>query len=308
MNKTFYDVVVLGRNTGSLLAATLLVKRGFRVLVLGQGDLPPSYELGPRRLPRRPFAFDVVRTPIARQVFSELALHPMIRRRVQAANPLFHWAFPGQRLDLSADPEQRAAEISREFTDVQRVIEDYERSVERAMDDLDELTQRELTWPPEGFFERREFRRATAQRAFERNGDVGDPLQELPEDHPYRVGVAAIAQFGDHIEPGQGQALRRMRHHGHWLRGIAKLADGEQELQDLLIERLTSNLGEYRPDDRADGIESVRNAVRGVRLQNSGDEVGCTFVVAGCSARRVLGLLPDRRPFADIFERLGEPQ
>ena len=42
MTLRHFDVVVIGRSLGCLSAAALLARRDFRVLVLGQGELPPS--------------------------------------------------------------------------------------------------------------------------------------------------------------------------------------------------------------------------------------------------------------------------
>ena len=48
-------------------------------------------------------------------------------------------------------------EIEREFPEVKRPIEDIHRAIRRASDALDRMTEHDLVWPPEGFFERREF-------------------------------------------------------------------------------------------------------------------------------------------------------
>jgi flavin-dependent dehydrogenase len=43
MTLRHFDVVIMGRSLGCLSAAALLARRDFRVLVIGQGEKPPSY-------------------------------------------------------------------------------------------------------------------------------------------------------------------------------------------------------------------------------------------------------------------------
>ena len=51
------DVTILGAGIGALTAAALLARRSWRVLVLGQGSRPPTYQYDGVTLARRPFAF-----------------------------------------------------------------------------------------------------------------------------------------------------------------------------------------------------------------------------------------------------------
>src|SRR5260370_300999 len=58
-----YDVAVLGAGLGALASAALLARRGWRVLLLGQGWRPEAYEYDGIRLLRRPFVFDAGTSP-----------------------------------------------------------------------------------------------------------------------------------------------------------------------------------------------------------------------------------------------------
>ena len=55
MQERFYDVVVVGRSIGALVAAALLARHDFTVLVVGQGQKPCDYEFEEHRLRRRAF-------------------------------------------------------------------------------------------------------------------------------------------------------------------------------------------------------------------------------------------------------------
>ena len=101
MNSAFYDVVVLGRRLGALLAGALLAKRGFRVLFLGQDDVAPSYLAAGIEMPRAPFAFLPSQAPVVRRVLSELALHQLVRRHLTPADPSMQVCLPNHRFDIA---------------------------------------------------------------------------------------------------------------------------------------------------------------------------------------------------------------
>ena len=81
MTLRHFDVVVIGRSLGCLSAAALLARRDFRVLVLGHGELPPSYSWEGRRIARRAFSLLFGETPVWRRVLQDLAQSQTFRRR-----------------------------------------------------------------------------------------------------------------------------------------------------------------------------------------------------------------------------------
>src|SRR5437879_2254678 len=105
MFRTHYDVIDVGWRLTGLVGAALLAKRGFRVLVLAHEDPLPSYEIttaegGTLDLPRTPFNFLATRSPIARRIFAELAIHQPFRRVSESFDPAFQIALPGHLFEL----------------------------------------------------------------------------------------------------------------------------------------------------------------------------------------------------------------
>lgn len=303
-----YDVVIVGTQPGPLLAGALLAKRGFRVLLLGQDDLGPTYEIGGRTLPRAPFTFLAVHSPVARRIFQELALNQLFRRRAATMDPAFQVALPKHRLDLPLDDAELDREIEREFPEVKRPVEDFHKNVLRISAELDRILDRDLVWPPESFFERRELARASAHLAFGKDGEGPDPLAEFPETHPFRLVVQAATRFAEGADPDFTTALRTARHYASWLRGAAMVDGGWHWIRQMLFDRIRTNSGEIRERERASQIVVKRNVASGVKLAGSGEIVGATFVVYGGDVAGLLRLLPDRRPLEELFEKLGEPQ
>lgn len=308
MTSNYFDVAFLGARFGSLLAAALLAKRGFRVLVLGQDLLSSSYEMEGTWLPRGPFTFLAAHSPIARRAFSELALHQLFRRRAAAMDPAYQVALPGHRFDVPLDPELLDREIEREFPEIKRPIEDYHRLVARISGEFDRLVERDLVWPPETFFERREFVRASAHQTFDRNGEGPDPFSELPEGHPFRLATRAPRMFATSIDPEQLNLLASVRLSAAWLGGAARLDGGYPWLEETLIHKIHTYSGEVRLRERAERILVKRHSVSGIRIAGTSEEIGCATVVAASDLGTLRRLLPDRAPLEELLERVGEPQ
>lgn len=308
MIRASYDVVVVGSRLGPLAAAALLAKRGFRVLLVGQDDLGATYDVAGETLPRAPFSFLAAHSPVARRIFAELAISQAFRRQASVLDPSFQVALPGHRVEFALDPAHLDREIEREFPEVKRPIEEFLGRARALSLALDRAIERDLVWPPETFFERREHARAVAHLVTPGNTpDHEDPLREFPEAHPFRFVVHAPTRFTDAMDPDHGSGLRLVRHFASWRDGGAVLEGGLAALRALLEGSLQAHGGEIRARDRIDAILVKRNTVEGVRIAASGEEIGASFVLLGGDVGQFVRFLPDRRPFEELFERFGEP-
>jgi phytoene dehydrogenase-like protein len=124
VSSRFYDAVVLGRSLGSLTVATLLARRDFRVLLVGQGQRPTTYRFDRRVLARRAFTLLFGSSPVWRRLLHELAQSPQFRRRAVPQDPMFTVLAGRQRLELPPDVELFAREIEREFPEVRQVVDE----------------------------------------------------------------------------------------------------------------------------------------------------------------------------------------
>ena len=308
MRASYYDAIVVGTALPAHACGAILSKRGFRVLLVGQDRPAPSYRVGDLTLPRAPFSFLAAHSPVARRVLGELALYQTFRRHAVAMDPAFQVALPGHRLDLPLEESDLEREIERELPEVKRPAEDFLRNVDSASAHFDGMVERDLMWPPETFFERREVARAAAHLPFDRDGGGSDLLAELPEEHPFRHVVSAPVRFADGMDPERLNALQRARLFTAWRRGAAALEGGMETLTAMLLERIETQGGELRLDDRVERIVLERRHVAGVRLTASDEEMGAGHVLFGGGVYDMLRLLPDRRTYEEVFERLGEPQ
>src|SRR5260370_34075432 len=96
-----YDVIILGAGIGALTTAALLARRSWRVLVLGQGWRPPTYQYGDVSLARRPFTFLAGSSPAWSRVLVQLAQSQTFPRPPVALDPMFQVLAPRLRLEVA---------------------------------------------------------------------------------------------------------------------------------------------------------------------------------------------------------------
>lgn len=279
MTERHYDVVVLGRSLGALVAAALLSRRDFRVLVIGQGARPPSYLFERHVLRRSAFTLLAGASPIWKRVLAELAQTQAFRRRAESLDPLWSLLLPAQRMEMAPDAELFAREIERELPDLRRAVEELHAEIAALHDATDAAFERDATWPPGTFWERRETGRLASMLPYLRGEVFTDLLGELPSSHRYRAIVRELAQFGSdlagHLPPF---ALARL--YGSFLRGSSAFARGEDELEELLLERIEAHGGALRLEDRISRINLRGGAVASVMVEGDLSPTGATFVVS----------------------------
>ena len=82
MSDRFYDVIVIGRSLGALVAASLLARRDFTVLVVGQARRSADYQLDGKTLRRRAFTMLSATSPVWMRIIAEHAQSQTWQRRI----------------------------------------------------------------------------------------------------------------------------------------------------------------------------------------------------------------------------------
>ena len=288
----YYDVVVLGRSVGALTTAALLARRDFQVLLLGQGQRPPSYRFEGRLLKRRAFTMLAASSPVWHRVLHELAHTPTFRRHTRALDPMFAVLMRGRRVEVPPDVDLFAREIEREFPEVRQLVDELYATFSEVNAAGDDTFERDAMWPPGTFWERLETNRAAAHLPLADADGSQDLLGKFPAGHPYRelttlpaIFSSHLAPTGDHLPPF---ALARL--HGGWTRGVQELPRGEDELEELLIERIESHGGVCRLDTKAASLVVERGAVVGVLEDGEDEPFGTGAVVSDQTGEMVADL------------------
>jgi hypothetical protein len=321
--KNFYDAVLVGLDLQTLLAGALLSKRGFRVLLIGHGQPWPSYEVLGVRFPRAPFSLMGHESPALSRVFSELALKPLIQRRTRPMSPSFQVVLPGHRVDFGRDERAFARELEREFPLARRFVDELWQVARESGARIDDLLERDLMWPPERFFERREFARASAQTPLATRSDdlsslgiarfdgaqPGPTLRgEIDGARPLVNILESCIRAVDTSAHGPDFSPRALRVLSSLVAAAELEEGGLSGLYELLIECIRTHNGSLRVAERVDGLTLKRGAVHSVHLFPSDEEIGCNHLLWGLPVARLGALLGDRSQLSGLFEETGEPR
>ncbi len=289
MPEKFYDVIVLGRSMGALAAAALLARRDFTVLVVGQSRRSANYQLEGHTLRRRAFTMLGASSPAWTRVIGELAETQRWRRRVQLLDPMLQVLMQDRRFDIPPDAGLFDREVDREFPAARRLLADLYANFARVTAAADAAFERDAIWPPGKFMERRQTGRIASTLPYARAEPHADLLAEFPRRHPYRRIVIESARVATDLATTP-PAFAIARLHAAWTRGLAALAGGEQELEDLLLERIGSNGGVHAMGERIGSIEVRRGTVSGVTLDGDTSPIGAGFVLSDTTGEEVAAL------------------
>lgn len=260
ITKQFYNAVVLGRSPASFFLAALLGRRGFRVLLVGDGAREPGYHVLGGWLPRRNFRLYATTTPIVTKFLTELAQLQAFRRKLVVCQPMFQVLSPkNYRLSIDADHESFRREITRVFGTererIERLYEDLGTLNASCDDQFGRLPLSEL-------------------------GGVADASGlEAMVPEPYRDVALQSARAWTHLAVGESElALGRL--HGTWTRGPCRVLGGEPAFVEFMTERIRAAGGEVKLHERVSRIETKGGKAVAVQLEGDEHPTGLEFLLA----------------------------
>jgi len=307
MSEDLYDLVALDTRLSTLVAVALLARRGLRVLVLFDPDERETYELGGFRFLGHPFVFCGSEFPVWRRIVDELGMAQLIKHRMKEASPMYQVALGRERIDVYGRQESFREELSRVWKNEESPITLFYDLLERYDAELDKLLVNDIVIPAQSFFERRELARASVQNPFEGKAKSTDLLSRWNRSHPFRIFVEAQAGIAGASGSQSLSALRLVRLHRSWIRGIMLVEDGLTGLKRQLLERITLYGGVFRQKQRAEELILKGSRVNGVRVSGEDEYISTRYVLSGLpSARLNLLVRPMDRPskFASRNERV----
>lgn len=304
--RNYYDVIVIGTQLGPLLAAALVARRGFRVLVLAHDDLPWTYTWEGHRLQQEPFMLAGTDSPAIKRVLSELSLTQIFRRRTVEHDPYFQVVLPHHRLDFTGKSELFHRELEREFPRAVRAIEAFYGITEGCNKELDKLVGSNLILPPETFFERRDLARASVHNPFAQGRGPGHLLGDLPQDHPFRIAVRGQVRWASDLDNSESSPLQLVRLHASWAQGTMAIDGGLEGLKELILDRISTHSGDVRQDLTAERIAIRRGRVAGVRMAGQEEITGCNFVLMGADAHHLPQLVDTEELGKKFLPRLKQ--
>jgi len=288
-----YDVVFLGRSIGTLLTAALLARRELRVLVLGQGQRSPLYQVEQHTLARRSFTLLSATSPVFRRILQELAQTQRFRRLTSPLDPMFALLDGHTRFEIPPDVELFSREIRREYPEVEQQVAELYALISEANSRIDQAFERDAIWPPGTLWERMETGRLSGSLPLiESSRGPTSLFERMPEGHGFRRVVEIPALFASHLgtDAGALSPFSMARLHGSWTRGVHSLARDEQDLEDFLVERIESHGGVCRLRARASALLIKRGRLVGVQEDGEQWSTGAEAVVTNLTGEALADL------------------
>jgi hypothetical protein len=269
VDTNYFDVVVYGSELTGLIAASLLGRRGLRVLLCGHDVVPPTYAAGPYTLAREPGTLPPPDSEPVARILRELGHSQIVRRRAPQVQPSLQFVFPHQRIEFSSSADAVMAELVREFPEENATIEPILARLRATSAILDPLLGSDMTLPPQGFWERRDVSRVQAQLP----QPDADLLAPLAAGHPMRAGIAALGTLTSGFAPSDLGSLVQARAYDVARRGFHRLSS-EADVRSLFFDKLSTFSGEIR-----DGIVPTefvwrRGNLSGLRVRPRNETIG----------------------------------
>ena len=308
MTSNYYDVVVLGMELGPLTAGALLARRGFRVLVLGQGGASDEYSCLGFDFTHRPFLLTSAHSPVFRRVFDELSLGQLFAQVAEIPSPCFQVILPDARIDVHEDHEKTEREIIRELNVPKDKVQEALKELGRTSGEIDKLFGADVVVPPESFFERREFSRSQVQNPFHLAKDAGPFARQGTEKALQRFLEPVVRmETAGALSPAPLVSHRQM---GAWLFGCMQIAGGRDGLRRLLCDRIIGHGGDVGPGQSVTEIIISRSKVIGVRMRGKEEPTGCRTVLSDLSPKELAPLVAPNlwsKRFAALVANAPEP-
>ncbi|MBN2575558.1 MAG: hypothetical protein JXP73_13420 [Deltaproteobacteria bacterium] len=291
MDTNYFDVVVCGSELAGLIAASLLGRRGLRVLLCRHDGTPATFPAGPYTLAREPGSLPPPDSePIAR-VLRELGHAQIIRRRAPQTQPSLQFVSRQHRVDFSSTLEAVVAELAREFPAEHATIEGILGRLRATSAILDPLLGSDMTLPPQGFWERRDVSRVQAQLP----PPETDLLAPLGPYHPIRAGIAALGALSSGFAPADIGSLVQARAYDVARRGFHRLAS-EADLRALFLDKLGTFSGEIREQVVPTELVWRRGNLNGLRVRPRNETIGFGRLLWAGSAASLLALAGGEAP------------
>lgn len=291
MDTNYFDVVVYGSDLAGLIAASLLGRRGLRVLLCGHDSVPATFPAGPYSLAREPGTLPPPDSEPVARVLRELGHAQIVRRRAPQTQPSLQFVFPQHRIDFSSTLEAVVSELTREFPADHATIEPILGRLRATSAILDPLLGSDMTLPPQGFWERRDVSRIQAQLP---PADT-DLMAPLGPYHPMRAGIAALGALASGYSPADLGSLAQARAYDVARRGFHRLAS-EADLRSLFLDKLGTFSGEVREHIVPTELVWRRGNLNGLRVRPRNETIGFGHLIWASSASSLLTLAASEAP------------
>ncbi len=300
-----YDAIVLGSQLGGVLAAALLAKRGYSVLLVEHDGTGPGYEHDGYVLPYAPFITPAFKTmPAAEEAFTELGLTTTLQRAQQPHQPELQMVLPRHRVDLHSDPNLRRAELFREFGDESGALLQALNGLSTQHQSTDDFFKEGPPLPPDGLMERWNLRKRVSQHP-----GLSAPPRLTGKDAPTQL-LRGLLPFLIHME-APDSPLACTRPLSQALQAPYRYPGGREGLRELLFHRLGELGADLLTRENTDTyvVEELHfdgSRYSGVKLLRSETLYRSSCLVSATDAGALRRLITDRKRHRGLSEHLDQ--
>jgi phytoene dehydrogenase-like protein len=290
LSGNYYDVVVLGMDLGPLVAGAILARRGFRVLVTGQGTLNNYYSCYGYRFAHKPFMLSGTRSPAIERVVDELSIGQRFHQLLSTDELRFQVVLSNVRINVFGSLIKTEEEISRELCLSKDKVAAALRETGRLSSEFEKILQWNLVIPPESFFERRDFLKAEVQNPFHHVSDA-DFYRLVDVDGDFKSFLETPVRF----ETGGAESVSSLlsaRQAGAWLFDSRAVTGGLDAVIKLLLDNIVAQGGDVQTAFSVSGIDVSRGKVKGVRISGLEDTISCQNIVSNLAPFELAKMVP----------------
>ncbi|HPQ67757.1 MAG TPA: hypothetical protein PKW95_01430 [bacterium] len=273
-----FDVAIIGTELAGLAAGALLVKRGFTVLVIDVESQKHQVKKNGYTLTEFPgLFFGFGQGQIYSEVFTELGIPFLEKKRFLLGEPAYQVVLPDVRLDVNPNREALFKILQAEFGNDATSIMSLLGEVDRYSSVMRSLLTQNVVYPAYGMRERYRLNRACGSLGSDfKDGSrmfFNDFLQGFPLTAPGRAFLESQFQFLCPVYPDDPTLFYAAFVLSSTNKGIYKVEGGLKVLEDIFKERIISYRGKLHRTAEIEEIDFGR--VNEIKLSEVKEPVRC---------------------------------
>lgn len=266
----FYDVIVVGTQISGLIAASLLAKRGRRVLVVDHGQSATTYPYHGMRLPLLPNLVPALeQAPHVQRVHEELGLAPTMRQKLQPLSTPFQVVLEKRRINMQQPLMVLLKELGSEYPEHAEHIRGFIAQLFSLDDALTQFLRQAPALTGGSLWENFKTRRMLAKmQAFSAQLYAHPLLKDLTPSHPIFSLLQGPLAFFSNLWTETPSCFQGVRLFSAYLRGMNTLAEGSESLQQMFLDVAVRNGVTLRQGAVVANIRSRRRALTELEIED----------------------------------------
>ena len=287
-----------------LAYGALCAKRGYRVLVIGQGPSGALYSHNNHTLCRRLELNYGLSGGIVRRVFDELSMGLQLRNLPRRLEPSFQVVLPKARIAVTTQPKLAEREFKREFGGQDAAISTFFRDITQVDSQVLDVLNVRPVLPPSGFLE--SFKLKSQTKKYPLLGDdlaIDDPLASFEHGNPFRAFVQAPFRFASGMVPARPYPATFARAITELWHGCCAFEQGPNTLRDLFTGMIAGS-GDVRPQSVVQQITIQRSKATQVMLRDRKELISFDLLVCNGDPKRFFALIPQQSQNDDYHHQI----